>query len=418
VCIQSDRDGDPVAVDVGLPSGVSIGELLPAIVDLVDGRAGPAGAPRRWRLDLPAGNTLSWSSSLLDNGIRDGDLLILAQGDAPTLEPIRVEPFRTVLAARPPTFPLGDVLPGVVCVLVVILASAALAWTAGSQWATTGAIVAAVGTAAAAGVAMISGYAAASTVAVVCLACATGFLAVPSGPAVPNVFLASAAAFSASVLMLRLSGRASSALTATASLALLVALATVVALPAKATGAALAATALALLALAPRLALVLAGLGPHQRHGDLADRAVAGHATVSGLVAGGAATAASGMALLAVAGHTGSGGVPSVVTFTALIGTALLLRARTFVDPVRQISLIAGGFVGLAASLSVAAAAHQHVVTPIAGTLIVVGLVAGQRPPSGAAVARTLDRLEYVALTAVVPVGCWAAGVYAFAGLS
>jgi type VII secretion integral membrane protein EccD len=415
VCVQTDRDGDPVAVDLALPSGATVGDLLPAIVDLVDDRAGPDGAPRRWRLHHPSGGALEWSLSLPDNGIRDGDLLILESDRTPRFTPMRVEPVQAVLTAGSSTLRVGDVLPGAVCVLTVVLASTALAWTAGSERATTSLVAAVLGAVAAAVVTMATGYPTASNVAVVSLTCAAGFLAVPSGPAAPNAFLAATAALSACLLTLRLSGRRSPAVIAIAAVALLTAFATVVTLPVPMVAAALAISALALLALAPRISLATVGLGPDQQHGDCGARAAAAHATLSGLVTGAAAAATIGAVVIAVPGH-GNTSTYGVVALTALIGIVLLLRARTFVDAGRGIPLLAGGAASIAASLYVAVGAHPDGLGPAAGGLIAIGLIAVRRPALGATVARTLDKLEYAVLAAVVPVGCWAAGVYDVVG--
>ncbi len=405
-----------MAVDVALPSGAPVGDLLPAIVGLVDDRVRPGGAAHRWRLDRPAGGSLAESLSLIDNGVRDGELLILTTDRAPMLGPVRRAACHEVLQTRAPASHVGEFLPGMVCVLATVLSAAALAWTAGSESATVNAIIAAVGATAAAAVTMATGYTTTSSLAVVSLACATGFLAVPSGPAAPNVFLAATAGASASLLMLRLSGRASPALTATTAFSLLAATVTLVAMPVAVVGAALSTAALALLALSPRLSVLAAGLGPDSWQGDLADRAVAGHALLSGLVAGCAAGAASGIVVVVGTDHAGPMAIAGAATFSSLVGTVLLLRARTYVDPIRQIVLCAAGLVSVIGCLYVALCTHREGVGPVAGALVVIGLYAVRRPRCGATVSRMINRLECVALAAVVPAACWVAGVYAVVG--
>lgn len=416
VCIQADRDGDPVAVDVALPSGAPVADLLPAIVGLVDDRATPGDAARRWRLDRLVGGSLEESLSLIDNGVRDGELLILNADHAPTLGPMRRAACQVAVGARAPESQGVDLLPGVGCVLATVLAAAALAWTAGSEAATVNAIIAAVGAAAAAAVTMATGYATAPSLAVVSLTCATGFLAVPSGPAAPNVFLAATAAACASLFVHRLSGRASPALTAAAAFSLLTAIVTLVAMPVAAAGAALSTTALALLALAPRLSVLMAGLGPDHWHDDLTDRAGTGHALLSGLVIGSAAGTTLGVVVVAVAAHADATATDGAVAFAALIGAVLLLRSRTYVDLPRRIAMIAGGLVSVITCLHLATSTHREGVGAVAGVLLVVGLYAVRRPRCGATVSRMLDRLEYAALAAVVPAACWVAGVYAVVG--
>jgi type VII secretion integral membrane protein EccD len=407
VCIHADRDGDPLAVDVALPSGAPVAELLPAIVELVDDRMTGGDAARRWRLERPSGGSLEESLSLDDNGVRDGELLILSPDRAPTLGPMRRAAWQEAMTARPSTFTVGESLPGAVCLLTAVLAAASFAWTAGSASATTNAIIAGVGAAAAMAVTVVTGYATASSIAVVSLASATGFLAVPSGPAAPNVFLAAVAAFTAALLMLRLAGRVSPALVATAALSLLAAVVTLVAMPVVLVGAALSTASLALLTLAPRLSVLTARLGSEHWQGDAAERAVTGHATLTGLVAGCAAGAATGAVVVAIACRADP---PATVAFTAVIATALFLRARTYIDAIRQIALITGGLASAVAGLHVAFSAYQGAVGPVACVLVVIGLIAVRRPRCGAAVARLVDLLDYAALAAVVPVACWVGG--------
>ncbi|TPG34396.1 type VII secretion integral membrane protein EccD [Mycolicibacterium hodleri] len=416
VCIQADRDGDPVAVDVALPSGAPVGALLPALVELVDDRVFPGGEVRRWRLNRLPGGILEESLSLTDNGVRDGELLILTPDDAPALGPLRRSAYHEASASDDSGCYVDRFLPGTICVLAAALAAVALSWTAGSETATVNAIIAAVGAACAAGMTIATGYPTAPSLAVVCLSCATGFLAVPAGPATPNVFLAATAAASASLLMMRLSGRASPALTATAASSVLVAIMTLVPIPVAAIGAALSTAALALLALAPRLSVVAAGLGPDRWHGDLTKRAHTGHAILSGLLAGGTASAVAGVLVVAGAENAGVPATARIVTFTALIGGVLLLRARIHVDAARRIALLAGGLASIAACLHVAVDSHHDSAGPVACALVVVGLCAVRRPSCGPALSRTIDRLEYVALAAVIPAACWVAGVYAVVG--
>jgi type VII secretion integral membrane protein EccD len=407
VCIRSDGGAEPAALDVVLPSGIPVEELVPAIVDLIGGAA--SGAPKRWRLDRPVGERLEESLSLCDNGVRDGDLLILHSAEAPRLGAVRVEPWHLAVEARQQPSQVGRYLPDALCMLTTILAAAALAWTVGSEHATMGAIIAAVGAVAASAVAVSTGFGTAACVAVVSASCATGFLAVPSGPAAPNVFLAATAAFSAALLMSRLSGRVSPTLVAIAALSLPTAMVTVVAIPAAATGAALSTAALVLLALAPRTSALTAGLVVDAGRRDEAKHATVAHATLSGLVGGCAAGGAAGTVAVVAANPVGTA---AGVTFIALIGAALLLRARTYVDPSRRIALITGGLASIGAGVVFLCSTRQDFAGPVAAILIAVGLVATRRPTIGAALARMLDRLECAVLAAVVPVSCWVAGTH------
>lgn len=412
VCVQSDRDGDPVAVDLVLPSRTLVAELLPTIVELVGAPAPPEGVARRWRLQRASGARVDDSTSLEDNDIRDGELLILDSDAAPALGPVRHAAPQQV-AESPPAGPTVDGwLPGAVAVLATTLAALALASTAGSDGSTTHAVICAAAAAATAVTAVVTGYPTTSCLGVVALAGATGFLVVPSGPAAPNVFLAAAAASSTALLMLRLSGRPSAALIAAAALSSLVTAVTVAAMPMTVVGVALSTSAIGLLALAPRLSLLAAGLGPEHWHGDLAASAAAGHAILSGLVAGSAAGAAAGAVVTAVAGHAGA------APFAGLAGMVLVLRGRTHVDADRRIALAAGGFVAFVAGVWALLSTRPESLGPVACLLVAVGLVAVRRPSCGPTVCRMLDRLECGALVAVVPVACWVGGAYASLGVS
>jgi type VII secretion integral membrane protein EccD len=415
VSIHTDRDGDPVTVDVGLPSGARVGELVPAIVDMVDGRAAPEGEAVRWRLDRAAGGTLDDGLSLTDNGVEDGELLTLIRGHAPALGPLRTEPGHAAVIARQSDGDLVGSLRGVFCVSVCGLASVALAACAGSVHATTSMVVAALGACAVAVMAVATGCRTAPSLAFVCLAAATGYLAVPSGPAAPNVLLAAAAALAVSLSMMRLSGRVSAALTATSALSLLSVLATVAVKPVVAVGAALACASLVLLALAPRVSVLAAGLGadkwdpPERGGGDVPGRVDMGHAILSGLVVGGAAGTASG-AVVVVAGDATGG--RAALAFTGVLTSVLLLRARTYVDPVRRTALCAAGFVSGAACLAVVFGSHREYLGVAAGVLVATALVTLGSPAIGASWSRLADRSEYVVLAAVVPVAGWVGGVY------
>jgi hypothetical protein len=389
-----------VSVDVALPSGAPVIEWLPDLVDLLDGHAGSA---YRWRLDHPISGTLEESLSLADNGIRNGDLLVLSQESAPRMGGSAPEPCREVITARPPTTRVGGFPPGAACVLLTACASLALAATAGTGSAVASVIVAAVGALAAAALTVASGYPPATGLGAVGLAAATGFVAVPSPPTTPNGFLAATAALCASLLLWRLSGRDSATLVAAAAFSLPVVVATVVPMPGSAAGATLTITSLILLAVAPRIALATAS-----------GCAGASHGILDGLVAGTALGSGAGTVVVAVADHPA--GPYSAIAFAAVTGTALALVARTHVDPVRRIALGSAGLAAILGGLWLVCDTHPQTVPVVAGGLIVLGLAATRPPPIGETVGRLLDRLEYAALAAAIPVACWVAGTGALVG--
>lgn len=419
VRIHTDRGGDPVSVDVALPSTAPVGELMPAIVDIVDGRSPSDAAARRWRLDRPIGGGIDESMSLADNGIHDGELLTLSQVDTPALGAVRIEPAQAAVLTQLPGSGLARLLPGTLCLFASTLASVALACAAGSEHALVNVIVAAVGTCAAAGVTVASGYGTPSSLTTVCLASATGFLAVPSTPAAPNVFLASMAGVAAALVLLRLSGRPSAALTAAGALSLLGALTTLVTLPAIVVGTALTSTSLVLLALAPRLSVLTARLEPSQRDGpgassgDVADRVATAHATLSGLVVGAAVGGCSGVVVV-VAGYASN--TRGAVAFGALVALILLLRARIYVDAARRMALVAAGSTSGAACLWLIVGTHPEYVGVTGGVLVAIALLAARGARPSASVSRLIDRFEYAALVAVVPVAGWVGGAYGLVG--
>ena len=412
VCIHADRDGDPVTVDVALPSGSPVGELLPAIVDMVDVPAGPDAAPRLLRLDTLAGDVLDESLSLRDNGIRDGDVLVLQEAHMPTLGPIRMQPTRAMTLAHPPDERLGERLRSAFCVGATGLASLALGACAGTVQATPSLIVTATGACAAAAVAMTSGFGSASTVAFISLTATTGFLAVPSAPAAPNVFLAAAAGMSAALVVMRWSGRPSATAVAALSFSMLCAAVTLMTLPAPSTGAALSSMALVLLAVAPRTAVLVSRLrteGRSQPEAEVTARAETAHATLTGLVVGAAGGTAAG-ALLSVADTPAHAG--PTLAFTALLAVLLLLRIRTHADPVRRLVLLAAGLGCGAACVRIALESSPQYLGAAGAVLVAAGLVSVRVRRISRQWSRALDRVEYVALAAVVPVAGWAGGLY------
>ena len=75
-------------VDLTLPAAVPLAVLLPRVCELVDRMCGTAPAAPARRLCTPTAAALDVSKTLLQNGIRDGDALVLTA--ARELEPPRV----------------------------------------------------------------------------------------------------------------------------------------------------------------------------------------------------------------------------------------------------------------------------------------------------------------------------------------
>src|SRR5262249_11194761 len=79
----------PHAVDLELPRDMPIGLLLPSIVDLVHRGAVAADDAGDWQLSRVGHDRLDAATSLHDNAIHDGELLLLAT--SPTPAPVRIE---------------------------------------------------------------------------------------------------------------------------------------------------------------------------------------------------------------------------------------------------------------------------------------------------------------------------------------
>ncbi|CRZ16020.1 type VII secretion integral membrane protein EccD [Mycolicibacterium neworleansense] len=420
--------GRGVTVDLSLPTAVTVGELLPWIVDAL----GVAdGTPRRWQLAQLGGRRLDESVTLVQNDIRDGDLLVL---DSSCEQPTPQRPLITALTvdSSDDGFPAG--LRVAACLWASALSLVALMWaglgrvgldrvaaTAALAVAVTGIAV----TAPRLGLRPIT-VATLNVVAVAYVAVA-GFLVVPAGPAPANFFLAATAAGSLGAVLLRLSRDGSQLLLAIVTVAGLLAVATGVAvlwpLATPALGAVASALGVGLLPLTPRLSIALAGLTPpipaypdaeetlEDNGFDVEGRALAGHRNLVSLIAGCSATAALGTAVLAL---TALQQVTVIeVAFAAAVGVALLLRSRSYGSVYCRTVPAICGFLSLTAAFVLVVAwlpAHGSWtgILAVGAGIAVVWPVTIQSPVA----ARLADALEYAALTAVVPLACWLAGAF------
>ncbi|MFV8053651.1 type VII secretion integral membrane protein EccD [Mycobacterium sp. 48b] len=421
---------DAATVDLSLPAAMTVGELLPWIVDAL---GATDGTPRRWQLAHLGGRCLDESSTLVQNDIHDGDLLVLAgYGDQPPSE----RPQVGTLAANSDRDGLPAGLRVAASFWACTLGLLALMWAGlGTDgWdriapiAAVSVTVTAIAMAAprrglhsSTATATLNGAAVAS-VAVL------GFLVVPGGPAPANFFLAMTAAGSLGAMLIRVSGDSRQLLLAAVTVAVLFAIPTVFAvlwpLATPALGAVAGALGLGLLPLAPRLSIALAGLtppvpeypGPEEEvatddASDAGARALLGHRNLASLVAGCSAAAALGTVILAL------GSLQRVtvvgVAFAAAVGIALLLRSRTYASGhCRTVTAICG-FLSLTAAFSLAVAwAPAH--GSWTGILAVAAGVAALWPVTvqSPAAARLADAVEYAALAAVVPLACWLAGAF------
>ena len=401
------------AVDLALPCGIPIGQLLPQIVDIVHGDTAHTMSGREWRLSRLGDLPMNDSMTLGDNGVRDGEVLLLTVTDPPPAEWAACDPCRAMIAGVPDGAVVPRLLPVICCVLLGGCGAVTLA--------RSGAGVAAgtfVAVAAAAGAAVVRRRGDDPLVCVslsliaVLYAGAVGFVAVPPGPVASALLLAASATFAAAILLLRVTGCGRTCLTAIATLSALIAAVTTAAaiwgLEPTAGGAALATLSLVTLGFAPRIAMVLNGIRPSTQSFD----APVCHRTLTGLVVGASIAAALGAAAVAAGSE-----IPDL-TFTAVVALVLLLRARTHEDSHRRVALAATAALTATAGFSAAAVAlpaQAPVVSVLAATVGGAALSCLVRPTVSPILVRTVEVVEYLALAAVLPLAFWVGGIYAFA---
>lgn len=412
---------EPTAVDLVVPADLPLGELVPSIVDAVVGGSAP---PRDWHLTRVAGATLDTSISLRDNAVRDGDMIALTS--APYARPRRLPSVSCQVVAR--AAEVGSSAPnrgvalaaGLACAMA---SAAALIWSAlttAPEWPLwTAAVVCA--TAATGSVAVGRTdrqlFCLVNTVAIV-FGMATGVLAVPGATWQHTMLLAAAVAFAMSMFSMRVAAGdgISTALTAsTGAVAASAALSVAISAQPAVAGAAMAVVSLAALSVAPKLTIMAAGLAPS--HHSVDERlAAAAHRRLTGLVAGWSASAAFGAVVVAAVAVSAGSSPALAAAFTADLGMVLLLRQRSHADPMRRISLTTAGFISMfSAALVVVVTAPSHAFWLCAATAAACG--AWLRWPSRSdeanpTVRAGIQALEYLALTAVIPLACWVSGLY------
>lgn len=86
--VVAPRSDSPV-VDVTVAADCPVGTVVPDLVDVVIGAAATA-SPRRWHVSRSTGGLLDTSKTLRDNGVGDGDILLLdaVGAPAPRLVPV------------------------------------------------------------------------------------------------------------------------------------------------------------------------------------------------------------------------------------------------------------------------------------------------------------------------------------------
>ncbi len=401
----------PHAVDLILPRHARLGLLLPDIVELAAGTDPPQAA---WRLDRVTGDHCDESMSLHDNGVHDGDLIVLSSahptapgpvpGDAcETLVDIGVDPLPPEGSAA------GATAAGVAAAVILVLAGMTGASPALSA---APAAVAAVG---ALLIGLRTGHVSPMLVSVV-FAGAAAVLACPGRPGPGHVLLASAVCAALSVVLLRISVHGTRLFTAIATGGFAVSAVTAAALALSADltahGAALAVLALAGLTVAGRLTLLIDGIRParplSRGHADRARNRLAG------MVCGFAVAACVAAISVAAGAALGQRQWPAPAALIVVMATVLSLRVRSYADPCCRRAV---GWAGLVcatiffALLAVSVPAH-------AGWPAVTALAAAvwfrvRRAPASPVLARLVDVGDSLASAAVIPLACWVGGAFA-----
>jgi type VII secretion integral membrane protein EccD len=150
--------------------------------------------------------------------------------------------------------------------------------------------------------------------------------------------------------------------------------------------------------------------------GDADRRAARGRWLLTALVTGASGSALAGVLLVAVGGAAVGAPWPVDAGFCGAVGVALLLRSRSHADGWCRTALTTCGMGCLTAAFTGVSAAMPGQAFWIAVSTVAAGSVAlspAARSAAGPVAARAVDALEYIALTAVVPLACWIAGVFA-----
>ncbi|OBB57347.1 type VII secretion integral membrane protein EccD [Mycobacterium sp. 852013-51886_SCH5428379] len=408
-------------VDLALPAGVRLAELLPDIVDLTAARDGGADG---WRLSRVGGAVLDTDRTLRELDVRDGDLLLLETADVTTPRLGRDDWVARVMASTPDPVTVN---PAVAVLGPVFAVVGALACAVpGTGPVTVGLVVVLLcGAAVCAAAAGRSQSAAATPLSVltVALAAATGMQVVPGEMAASHALLAATAAAVASLALLRFHIGDTTPLTALASTSALTAgagLAAVsVPLPPASAAALLTVVSLAALSASPRVSLLLAGLGPAavdpDPTADADDRCASGHRILAGLVLGGSATLT--LASLAVAAATLHRTGPWVAgaLLCGAAGLVLLLRGRTFASARARWAFTINGTCCLVFGFVIVASALPRHTHWLGAALVCAGVAAIMRTGRGEmspVAVRALDITEYLAIAAVPPLACTVLGLY------
>lgn len=423
VAVHADR----AVIDLTLPATVPVAELIPAIVDIVGGAA-PA---TRYRLARLGASPLPNSTTLRQNGIGDGAVLVLSR-ETPAPPAVRYDDEADAVAATLAESARGGRLTAMTAALAAgcFTAVGALALIRSAYNASEYADNLAAGAAVAATLTLLVAVLvlrlrhdriAGLTLSVIAtmIAAVAGLLAVPAAPGAHHVLLAAMAAATTATVATRVNRSAATALAAIAYCALIIAAAAlagaVTGAPAHVVGSLTALAGLGLIEAAPRLSIRVAGLMPGLDPDDgrtadaLKARAGRARSLLSSLRAGFASAAAAGAVAAALA-------TPRAIALATLTGVLLMWhpradRARGPVFATAGISTITIAF----GAGALAAPKHAPWIAVLAATAAAVAIYAGFVAPVvtlSPMADRSLHALGCIALAAVVPLACWTCGAF------
>lgn len=447
-----------VDVDLALPAGIPLAALLPSIVNIIDRRhhtdPSDAAVPTGLQFSRLGGPALSALTTLAQNGIQDGDVLVLTQCRTDPPAPRFADPAEAVCATlkasaqpwtRPATRLAAAIAANWLTGIGIMMLIRNTGYLSGNHSGTT------IFLALASSIALLLAVVAhrryndavaglALSLVATGLSSAAGFAAVPGTPGAPHVLLATIAGATTAVVAMRVTGCGTVTLTAISGCGAVIGIAALVGVLSEASlpsvGAFCTVLSVGLVEISPRISIALAGLSPRMpleaeteietespdpRAGELSDtenlvaaKAIRADDWLTSLLAAFSSSATIGALSTTIAApRTGLSGT----ALAAVTGLVLLLRARSQTDLTKTLILLCSGIATVSAIFVVTVAAYpQHqtwlaaATALLAGSALGLGFVApGMLSP---AIHRIVDLLEYLALAASVPLAGWLGGLY------
>lgn len=449
-------------VDLALPAAVPLALLIPGIADLIDEHRrynrfddSPANdrlEPRQWVLARIGRPPLATTATLAELGIRDGELLALAEAGQAAPPPLFDDVMDAVATAtsrsRRWTPATARLLGSIVALASITIGCVGLVDAGGSGTDLIGAF----GAATTAVILLIAGVVASRiyadpAAAQVLFGCAlpagaaAGILLVPGPLGTADLLLSAAAAGALAMITIRATGTGQTAFTAVTTIAGYTTIGAATALltpvPTRSIVAALIAAGLAGLALAPRIALLLARLplptvpapdspiepaddlspGPDRPDGSdparVAESSARAGQYLTGQVAGSALVVTASTLITAPANAPTWPGI----ALAGVVAAVLAFRGRTYVDAEQAGWLIAAG-AGIVLGLLLGAAVAQRAPLAVyaAASTFALGASAlgilGPRTDLSPPLRRAGELIEYACVAAVLPLTCWVAGLF------